>query len=381
MPNIGRFFGASLVAEHHRMHDAAGQQREQAGDHERADEDRDHGVAVSFDAMPPGMHNRKRQRSQGEDRKQMDRAPSFPDTQVVDKERGRRHSHHERDPDPADGAMRECTLGAASWTAPRPKAAMAANACSCVAGAAFSSGASDTRYSPTYRTPALRDCLNLVASAGAELAPRASKRNLVVHVAALAGTGQGRLFLARRRTGGTEFIFLSAEVTAAAIARAVEHGQLRIEVLQHHLGGVFVLARLVLPFARLQLPLEINLRPLLQILLGDPAKSLIEDDNAVPLRALAALAGCLVAPSFRGRHAQIRDRAAVLRTPDLGVFAEIANQDHLIDATGHDALLLMCACPSEPNQRSGPSRRPASRHHAFPQQALSQAWDNVLYLF
>src|ERR1700747_3287133 len=99
---------------------------------------------------------------------------------------------------------------------------MAANACSCVAGA------------------------------GAELAPRASKWDLVVHVAALAGTGQGRLFLARRRTGGTKFIFLSAEVTTAAIPRAVEHGELRIEVLQHHFGGVFVLARLVLPFARLQ---------------------------------------------------------------------------------------------------------------------------------
>jgi hypothetical protein len=47
-----------------------------------------------------------------------------------------------------------------------------------------------------------------------------------------------------------------------------------------------------------------------------------------------------------------------LRASDLGVFAEIANQDHLIDATGHDALLLMCACPSEPNPKVGTKSPP-----------------------
>ena len=49
-------------AERHRMHDAAGQQREQAGDDERASEDGDHGVAVPIDAMAPGMHDGERQR-------------------------------------------------------------------------------------------------------------------------------------------------------------------------------------------------------------------------------------------------------------------------------------------------------------------------------
>src|SRR6184192_2219549 len=125
-----------------------------------------------------------------------------------------------------DSTSPESALGAASWTAPRPKAAMAANACNWVAGAAFSSGASDTACSP-HRPPGLRDCLKRAARAGAELAPRASKRNLVVHVAALAGAGQGRFLLARRRAGGTEFIFLSAELTAGAIARPVKHGELR----------------------------------------------------------------------------------------------------------------------------------------------------------
>src|SRR5438876_1891290 len=288
----------------------------------------------------------------------MDRAPSLPDTQVVDKERGRRHRHHKRDPEPADGAMRQRTLRCGELDGTQTKAAMAANACSWVAGAAFSSGASDTACSP-HRPPGLRDCLKRAARAGAELAPRASKRNLVVHVAALAGAGQGRLLLARRRAGGTEFIFLSAELTAGAIARPVKHGELRVEVLQHDFGGVLVLARLVLPFARLQLPLEIDLGSLLQILLGDPAKALIEDDDAVPLGAFAALARCLVAPCIASGHTQIGDRPAILRASDLGVFAEIADQNHLVDATGHDALLLMCVFPSQRNPKHGTKSPPS----------------------
>src|SRR5499427_3377583 len=195
-------------------------------------------------------------------------------------------------------------LGAASCTAPRPKAARAARA-------------------------------------AADSGPRPSKRNLVVHVAALAGARHSRLLLARGGAGGAEIILLGTELAAGAIAGPVEHGELGVEVLQHHLGGVLVLARLVLPFARLQLALEIDLRALLQILLGDPAKPLVEDDHAVPFGLLAALAGRLVAPGVRRRHAQIGDRPAVLRAPDLGIFAEIADQDHLVHATGHDALLLL----------------------------------------
>jgi hypothetical protein len=57
-----------------------------------------------------------------------------------------------------------------------------------------------------------------------------------------------------------------------------------------------------------------------------------------------------------------------LRAPDLGIFAEIADQDHLVHATGHDALLLVARIvrgtliPSP-----GPRRRFVLRHHAFPQ--------------
>src|SRR5215831_3360435 len=227
-------------------------------------------------------------------------------------------------------------------------------------------------------TPRLRECLNRAARAAADSGPRPSKRNLVVHVAALAGAGHGRLLLTRRGAGGAEIILLGAELTAGAIPGPVEHGELRIEVLQHHLGRVLVLARLILPFARLQLALEIDLRALLQILLSDPAKPLVEDDHAVPFGLLAALAGCLVAPGIRGGHAQIGDRPAVLCAPDLGIFAEIADQDHLVHATGHDALLLVARIvrgtliPSP-----GPRRRFLLRHHAFPQRRGSGAMFSV----
>ena len=53
-------FGAALVPEHHRMHDAAGHQCEHPGDHERANKDCSHGVAVPIDAMPPGMGDGER---------------------------------------------------------------------------------------------------------------------------------------------------------------------------------------------------------------------------------------------------------------------------------------------------------------------------------
>src|SRR5262245_63049840 len=178
-----------------------------------------------------------------------------------------------------------------------------------MAGAAFSSGASDRL---AHLTPRLRDCLNRAARAVADSGPRPSKRNLVVHVAALAGAGQGRLLLPRRGAGGAEIILVGAELAAGAIPGPVEHGELRIEVLQHHLSRIFVLARLILPFARLQLALEIDLRALLQILLGDPAKPLVADHHAMPLGLLAALAGCLVAPARRCGEARLRDRPAGL---------------------------------------------------------------------
>ena len=121
-----------------------------------------------------------------------------------------------------------------------------------------------------------------------------------------------------------------ARLAAAALA-AVEHGELRVEALQHHFGRVAVLAGLVLPFPRLQLALDVDLRALLQILLGHAAERLAEDDHAVPLGALLALAARLVAPAFARRHAQIDDGAAILRVTDFGIGSEVAYENDFVD--------------------------------------------------
>src|SRR5262245_30874125 len=161
-----------------------------------------------------------------------------------------------------------------------------------------------------------------------------SERDLVVHVVALAAARHGGLALARRRTAEIAAALVLAH--AAATAAAVEHGERRVEALQHHLGRVALDVVLVGPLAGLQLALEIDLGALLQVLLGHPAEALAEDHHAVPLGLFLALAGVLVAPVLRGRDAQVDDRPAVLGPPHLRVLAEIADQDHLVDAAYHD---------------------------------------------
>lgn len=91
--------------------------------------------------------------------------------------------------------MRQRTLRCGELDGTQTKSGDGGKRVQIVAGAAFSSGASDTACSP-HRPPGLRDCLKRAARAGAERAPRASKRNLVVHVAALAGAGESRFLLA-----------------------------------------------------------------------------------------------------------------------------------------------------------------------------------------
>src|SRR5258708_26232778 len=130
---------------------------------------------------------------------------------------------------------------------------------------------------------------------------------------------------------------MAAEVAAAP--GPVQHGELRIEALQHDLGGIAVLARLVLPFAGLQGAFEINLGALLQILLHDLAEPLVEDDDAVPLGLFLAFSGRLVAPAFGGGHPQIRDRPAVLGAPDFRIRTEISDQDDLVHRACHNCLL------------------------------------------
>ena len=74
----------------------------------------------------------------------------------------------------------------------------------------------------------------------------------------------------------------------AAATRAIQHGQRRVEALQHDFGRILFHALGVGVLARLQLAFEINLRALLQILLGDLGEPFAEDHDPVPLGALLA---------------------------------------------------------------------------------------------
>src|SRR5713226_2360056 len=164
-----------------------------------------------------------------------------------------------------------------------------------------------------------------------------SKRDIVVHVA-VAGAGCDRT--ARRGARGTTGAEIAAgiirpEIAGPAAAAAIEHGQRGVEALQHHFGRIFLDAGLVGPFARLQRAFDVNLGALLQILLDDLAKRFGEDHDPMPLGLFLALAGRLVAPGFRGRHAQIGNRPPILGPPDFGILAEISDQNHLVYTSRH----------------------------------------------
>src|SRR4029077_20151981 len=142
-----------------------------------------------------------------------------------------------------------------------------------------------------------------VASGKGTLVPTRLKRNLIVQIATLAAAS-GHCGLARGRARGAEVArVVVAELAAAAAsaARTVEHGERRVEALQHHLGRILLDPLLIGPLARLQLAFEVNLRAFLEILLGDLGETLVEDHHAVPLGLFLAFAGRLVAPAFRGR--------------------------------------------------------------------------------
>src|SRR5262249_38372509 len=132
---------------------------------------------------------------------------------------------------------------------------------------------------------------------------------------------------------------------------------------------IFVLAVLVLVFARLQRAFQIDLRAFLQVLLDHSAKTLAEDHDPMPFGLLAPFAGRLVAPRLRGGDAKIGDRTAVLSAPDFGIAAEVAAEDPLVARTRHDTLLFSNRV-APPLNGGGPA---ASAFAAYPQGA-GPAW-------
>src|SRR5882672_11273722 len=85
-PKTARVYLRS-VPERDGVHDAAGPEGEEAGDHERAGEDADHGVAVLADPVAARMQHCKRKHRQREDREKMDRAEYADEPEAVNPER------------------------------------------------------------------------------------------------------------------------------------------------------------------------------------------------------------------------------------------------------------------------------------------------------
>src|SRR6056297_1695622 len=162
--------------------------------------------------------------------------------------------------------------------------------------------------------------------------------------ATAAGTGaSGTVF---HRRGATEVVAATAITTVitltpttAAAAAGIENGEFTAVTLQHDLRRIAIGAALVLPFARLELALDINLRALLQILLGNAPERLVEDHHGMPFGALAPLTALLVAPGLGGRDAQIDDGIAIAGAPHLRIAAQIADDYDLVHTARHPSLL------------------------------------------
>src|SRR5215475_12337291 len=118
--------------------------------------------------------------------------------------------------------------------------------------------------------------------------PRDLEGNIVVHVVELArGLLRG---LALGHSHGR--LVLVAAVARRRVARALPAAE-HLHTLGDDLGGVTLLAFLVLPLARAQGPFDVDLRALLQVFARDLGEA-VEEHHAVPLGALLLLAARLV---------------------------------------------------------------------------------------
>src|SRR5437868_13904763 len=184
--------------------------------------------------------------------------------------------------------------------------------------------------------------------------PRArSDRDVVVEVVALPAAPAGGLLgkgrgpaagpAAGRALGGA-----AHGSRARPAAATAEH----LQIVADDLGRIAVVSLLILPLARAQAPLDVDLRALAQVLARD-LREPPEERHAMPLGALLLLAALLVAPAFAGRHAQVRDRGSGGHRAGLGIGPQVADENDFIDATRHG----VSPC-SELMDGAGRSQRP-----------------------
>src|SRR6266478_2045026 len=148
----------------------------------------------------------------------------------------------------------------------------------------------------------------------------------------------GRCLVEGRRWTAEVVSGSAAASGGAAAAAAIAAGK------EHHpaygvgddLRGVLLGAFLVGPLAGLKAALDEDLAALGEVL-SAVLRRLAPDDDAVPLGPLLLLA-CLVRPRLVGGDGEVRHRLPAGRVPDLGITAQIADQDDLVDAARHACL-------------------------------------------
>src|SRR5579863_4201980 len=198
------------------------------------------------------------------------------------------------------------------------------------------------RFPPVIGQSSVINRRGIAPSAASDLDSRWTlERDLVVQIAAFRGIPRWAAATAAWCTGGGTrrgafAIATTLPRTAAFTAAArVKHGQFALESADHDLGRIALLALLVGPLAGLQRAFDVNLAALVQEALGDVTDPIVENHHPVPLGAFLALARLAIVPGFAGGERQIDDLGAVLRGAHLGILAEIAHQDHLVDAACH----------------------------------------------
>jgi len=141
----------------------------------------------------------------------------------------------------------------------------------------------------------------------------------------------GRLLLRLPRLGCAEGRCPTATTTTCAAA--VEH----LHLIGDDLGGIAILATLVLPLARLQPPLDVDLGTLLNVFTHHLCKA-AKEDHPVPFGLLHRLARVFVFPALGGGQRDIGHRVAVRHVAHLGIFPQVTDQDYFVNASaGHAA--------------------------------------------
>src|SRR5690606_21638110 len=129
-------------------------------------------------------------------------------------------------------------------------------------------------------------------------------------------------------------------VVALLLRRAVTSPAEHLHLARDDLGGVAILAVLVLPLASAQRSLDVDLRAFAQVLARDLAE-LVEQHDRVPLGALLLIASLAILPLLARREADVRDRFARWHGAGVGIGAEMADQNDLVDSAAHRNLPLL----------------------------------------